>query len=446
MASTTSARRSVRGAHRGDRRFDAVSLLTIFLVLLLAIESRLVIAPIGGAGAPAQLVCLGCLGWWVYHHVQRTDSRPWSVQPVRIALFAMFLAFTASYVAAMSRPISGDESSVSTLGMVAMLGWVGLGLLANDGITDEDRLETIIRRLVIGTTAVAVLGIAQFIFQDPLIRWISIPGLVPNLPLSGLGTRSGFVRPAGTTLHPIEFGAVLSTVLPLAIARARTRPPGQRLGANVAVCVIAIAIVICGSRSALVSTLVGLAVLAMVWSATTKLMAAAAAGVLVLFVGVTMPGMAGTLVGLFTGFSEDGSVKSRTDSYTIVGEFFGRQPWFGRGYSTFLPSYRILDNQYLLLLVEVGIVGLAAFLLVLGTAFWSARAARIHSTDPVRRERAQALAAGIAAAAIGFGTYDGLSFPTGTGILFLVVGIAGATWRLAREDPTEEPTTGRETG
>ena len=49
-------------------------------------------------------------------------------------------------------------------------------------------------------------------------------------------------------------------------------------------------------------------------------------------------------------------------SYAIAGEFIGRAPIFGRGFSTFLPSYRILDNQYLGLLIETGIVGLVAFL------------------------------------------------------------------------------------
>ena len=153
---------------------------------------------------------------------------------------------------------------------------------------------------------------------------------------------------------------------------------------------------------------------------------------LMAFVVVTMPGMAGHLVRLFTGVGTDGSVASRTGSYTLVGEFFGRDPWVGRGFSTFLPSYRILDNEYLLLLVEAGLLGLGAFLVLLGTAVWCARAVRLMTGDPGAAERAQGLAAGLCAAAAGFATFDGLSFPMGTGMLFLVIGLAGAGYRLAR--------------
>ena len=45
----------------------------------------------------------------------------------------------------------------------------------------------------------------------------------------------------------------------------------------------------------------------------------------------------------------------------IVLQYFQQRPIFGRGFSTFLPAYRILDNQFLGLLVDIGIVGLVSF-------------------------------------------------------------------------------------
>ena len=71
---------------------------------------------------------------------------------------------------------------------------------------------------------------------------------------------------------------------------------------------------------------------------------------------------------LFTGISQDDSARSRTDSYALAFDFIQQRPFFGRGFSTFLPTYRIIDNQYLGLLIETGVVGLLAFISLLVTA------------------------------------------------------------------------------
>lgn len=420
----------VRASRRQE--FDAVSYLSWYLVPLFAIESRYVVGPLGGAGTPAQVIAVAGLGWWLYFHTARPNPLGWPVQPVRIALLVFFLSYTASFVVAMSRPITAVEASGATLGMVGLAGWLGIALLANDGIPDYERFETLLRRLVLAAALLAALGLAQFVFHTTLIRWFTIPGLRTNVPLGDLLSRSGFTRPSGTALHPIEFGAVLTTILPLAVARARASVAGQRLWPRVAVFLILIGIVVSGSRSAVLSTIVAVIVMAAVWSPATRLRAALVGVGMIGFVAVAFPGMSGNMLKLFVGFGDDGSIESRTGSYAIVGQFVERSPWLGRGGSTFLPSYRILDNQYLLTLIELGLVGLLVLVGLFATAFLCARAARIAADTPARAEISQAIAAGVAAAAVGFATYDGMSFPLGTGVLFLMLGLAGASWRLAR--------------
>ncbi len=147
---------------------------------------------------------------------------------------------------------------------------------------------------------------------------------------------------------------------------------------------------------------------------------------------VTVPGMLGTIVGMFTGIADDGSTLSRVDSYSLATDFISRSPWFGRGYSTFLPRYRILDNQYLGLLIEIGAVGLAAFLALLITAIISARMSRSISDDVLTQQMGQALAAAVISGSAGLAFYDGLGFPTAGAALFLLLGLAGCAWRLAR--------------
>ena len=85
---------------RRRERLDAVTFLTVYLVALFAIESRLVVGPLGGAGQPAGLLGLVGLGWWMYHHTQRSVSTRWQVQPVRLALVVFLLAVLASFAGA----------------------------------------------------------------------------------------------------------------------------------------------------------------------------------------------------------------------------------------------------------------------------------------------------------------------------------------------------------
>ena len=95
------------------------------------------------------------------------------------------------------------------------------------------------------------------------------------------------------------------------------------------------------------------------------------------------------MIRLFTGISQDDSALSRTDSYDLAAQFIERSPVFGRGLSTFLPSYRILDNQYLGLLIETGVVGTAAFLALLTTALVVAYRMSVRLPGPVRLGRAR---------------------------------------------------------
>ncbi|GCD91332.1 O-antigen ligase [Nocardioides sp. LS1] len=421
------------------QHLDAVTFLTVFLVCLVGIESRLVVGPLGAAGSPAKLVACVGLCWWAFYHVQRTQPLGWRSQPIRISLLLLFLAFMASYVVAMSRPIDAAEVSTANIGLVSLLAWLGIALLANDGIPTFARFAAMSGRIVVVATLLALLGIAQFVLHDPLIHSITIPGLTSNVPLGGLLSRNGFARPSGTALHPIEFGAVLTTVLPIAIARARSRLPERALGSWASVVVLAFGVVVCGSRSALLCAVVGLFVLALVWPPRTKLVAAGGVVVMMAVVALSIPGMTGTMFKLFWDAGNDNSFRSRTDSYAIVQEFFLRSPWLGRGFGTFLPSYRILDNQFLLLLMDVGVLGLLAFLGVLGAAVLCGRAARLHAPDRFTREHGQAYAAATVSAGVGMLTYDGLSFPMGSGMLFLVVGMSGALWRLARTPDAPPP-------
>jgi hypothetical protein len=109
-----------------NRRIDAVNALTVFLVLLIALPSRLTFAPLGGAGAPALVMGLAFFAWWAYYQVQRVDPVPAGRQPVRIAFLVMLSCFLISYVVAMTRAIDAAESSTADIGLISIFSWGGM--------------------------------------------------------------------------------------------------------------------------------------------------------------------------------------------------------------------------------------------------------------------------------------------------------------------------------
>lgn len=416
---------------------DAVTMLSAYVVLLFAIPSRLVIAPLGGAGTPANLVgAFGAL-WWVWFHLHRSSRLVRAPMPVRRTVWLFCLAVGASYVAAMSRPIVAAEVSTADLGLVALVGWAGVALIAHDGIADRARLQTLVGRLVVAGGAVAVLGVVQFVTKQAWIDRVAFPGLTTNATLNSVLGRNGFTRPAGTSIHPIEFGVVLTMVLPLALHRAFYRtalPPVRRWWPTLA---IALAIPLSISRSALLGAAAVLVVLLPTWPPVRRRLVLVSIGGLATVIFLTIPGMMGTLTSLFTGIGRDSSAQSRTNSYGLALDFAARTPIFGRGFSTFLPSYRILDNEYLLLLIEVGVVGLSTMVAMLVTAFVSARRARRLAVSAEDRHLSQALAASVTAAGVSLALFDALSFPMAAGLLFLATGIAGSLERVLRQPASE---------
>ena len=421
----------VQGSRQG---IDAVSVLTVYVLLLVCIPSRLVVNPLGGAGTPANLVALACALWWLWETVRRPAPPLVTSHPVRSCAFLFFLSVCISYWVASSRPINPAELTSADLGFLIVFAWTGLLLLAHDGVSSLSRLRILLRRMVACGALLSLVGLVQFVTGLPLTDHISIPGLTSNLPLDSVSLRDGFNRPAGTALHAIEFSVVVTMLLPLALTLARQEDGRGVVRRWFPVVAMTAVIPLTISRSALVGAVVGLVLLVPTWPKTARRWLIAASVAVGAAVFVLVPGVLGTILGLFTRISGDSSALSRTDSYEIVFQYFQQRPIFGRGFSTFLPAYRILDNQYLGLLVDIGIVGLVSFLSLLSAAILVAWSVRRQTSSPAIGELASGLASGVAVGAVGLALFDGLGFPMAAGFLFLQIGLAGSISRLVRED------------
>ncbi|WP_448071230.1 O-antigen ligase family protein [Georgenia yuyongxinii] len=404
--------------------------LTIYLVALLAIPSRLIIGPLGGAGSPSQLLGLASLVWWAWYHLSRSRTTGIGRQPVRLALGAFILSVAVSYVLAMLRPIERDEISSADLTLLAVLAWAGTLLIANDGILTMDRLQTLLGRLAMAVGLLSVLGIIQFASDRSFVDMISVPGLVAHQSVGETFDRGQFTRPAGTSVHPIEYGMVLTMFLPVALHRGFYGFHLPAVARWSPLAAVALVIPLTLSRSAILGTVLSLAILVPTWPRTRRRISLIAVSALAVIMFVAVPGLIGTLSGMFTGIGEDSSAASRTGSYAIAGEFFARAPLLGRGLGTFLPRYRILDNQLLLLVIEIGILGLLTFLAMIITAVWCMIRLRRRVRDERVRDLAQSMVASLAAGLASLALFDGFSFPMATGALFLMIGLTGALWRL----------------
>jgi polysaccharide biosynthesis protein PslJ len=109
--------------------------------------------------------------------------------------------------------------------------------------------------------------------------------------------------------------------------------------------------------------------------------------------------------------SENSTAKGRTRDYEPLSPDILQRPVLGRGHGSYTADqYRYLDNEYLHRLVETGIVGAVAYLLVVLAVVLTAHLTT-RSRDLVRSTTAMAIVAAAAVYGVTNATYDQLSFP-----------------------------------
>jgi O-antigen ligase len=245
-------------------------------------------------------------------------------------------------------------------------------------------------------------------------------------------------RVVGTARHPIEFGVALAGLFPFALHRA-IHARGST-AAWLPTVLIGLAIPMSVSRSAVIALGVACLVMFLAWPWTWRRRALVIAPLAVVVVRLIAPGLVGTIISLFKHLLVDPSITGRTDDYSVVFELYAEHILLGRGLFTFVPRYyRILDNQLLMLLIEIGLIGLLAALLFFTVGVFSALTARRRTPGAREKHLAVAIAAGIAGMVSSHLTFDAWSFPMAAGVSFLLVGMAGAARQAARRPPTGRP-------
>jgi O-antigen ligase len=246
--------------------------------------------------------------------------------------------------------------------------------------------------------ASALFACADFYFQLP--------------PPAGLGEqyirlRSGVYRRAQGLFYEAStlgnFCAFFLTMIAAALSRRREESPVSRRGLLAGGMVFAAALVLSFSRGSLVNLMVAIAVL--IWMNRSRirvgrlfvaLACAVVAGAVALrailpsFAGAYWMRVTTSVEYLFT--ETEGLLSGRVQSWRAVLDFLAQHPWhavFGVGYKTlpyshYLGRTLIVDNMYLSLLAETGIVGLGAMLWLSVEILRTGRCAA-HSPDARQR-------------------------------------------------------------
>lgn len=424
------------------RRADGATLVVLFVLVLLILPARLAVAGLPLSLTPAEIMALVLGVMWLCAQMISTAGVAKGSNPVRTSIFAYGMILLAVYGYTTSLYLPSDELNLADHTLVLYVGYVGLVLAMCDGIGSRERLDFVLKAVVIGGTFAAIVALMQFRLEFDLTEYMKIPGLrhssaeeVPTVI-----SRSDLRRVAGTLGHPIEFGALSAMLLPIAAhlgfqARSRGLPATRWW---ICAAVIAAGLMFSVSRTAVLGLVGAGLILLLGWSNRRRLLTIGAFVVFLGFMKVLAPGLLGTFYNLFAGAGDDSSIMFRTHDWPFAMREFARSPLFGHGPGTWYPfKHQVFDNQYLLSLVETGLLGTLGFVSVVICGIVVALRVRFMSTDQNVRNLGLTIAASLTIPLLGAATFDLLSFPGITSILFLLVGAAGALMRLERRDQAD---------
>jgi O-antigen ligase len=419
-----------------------VRLLQWYAVLLVVIPSNTTFTPVGAAAFPAGLLGVGTACLYVLWVLMGTHRPLAHRYPTRTAFVALWATSLVSYLMCQFRDRSVVESNGADRWLLFLAGMTGVALVAAEGLRSMADLRAVLRALTWAGAVCGVVAALQFWLHVDLAAVIgqSVPGFSYNGSLGGIQGRGGLNRVPGTTLHPIELGAVTAMLLPIALVLAITDRERGRWSRYLPVVLIAVCVPVSVSRSAILAILVACAVLVCQLRAVQRALAMVLLPFGVAAVFLAIPGLVATLSSFFVHAGTDTSISTRTDDYPLVESLVRTHPWFGAGGGTYLPTdlLTILDNSYLKWVVEFGLVGLAVLVVCyLGLPVVTAVTARRRARSPESAMLAAAFGAALTAAAVSALTFDALAFPTFACLQALVVGLTGALWQFVAREQQE---------
>jgi len=307
-------------------------------------------------------------------------------------------------------------------------------------VRTHEQVDAMVKVLVGCGSVVAFFALIQaktgYNIFDHLTSFVPFlrEGYVPVTP-----ERGGRLRAYASAQHAIELGAILIMLVPLAgyLALRTSRKRWTILGALLLMGALATL-----SRTTMLMFIVIIVTFLILRPRQTRRLWPALLPLLVA-VHIALPGTIGTIKESF--FPQGGLIKEQSSNpgYKGSGRLadvgpalsnLARNPLLGQGFGTRITdgpdtNAPILDDQWLGILVETGIIGLVAWIWVFTRALrrFGAAARRDHGD---RGWLLAALTSSIAAYMAGMLTFDAFTFTQVTLVLFILVALAAASERL----------------
>jgi hypothetical protein len=388
-------------------------------------------------------------------------SLPFNLEPYRLFVAAIV---TAWLVALLVDPRvrlrrSGLETPILGFALVALFSLVvNPGRLRISGITVEavksltfflsfvlvfylvvsvvrstDTVDSLLKIVVGSGALVAALAVIENRTNYNLFDHLGfLPGLTfhdPRLDAAAFD-RGGRLRAYASAQHPIALAAVLVMLIPVGLYLAR-RYRQKRWWAATALIALGAAATV--SRTGVVMLLVALLVLLILRPRQTARILRFVP-LLVLLVAMFSPN---SIRGLYDAFAPKGGlikeqsqlVANNPNAQARLADVvpslrkFSHHPFLGICFGTrVLPSYTILDDQWLGSLLETGIVGVFLLALLFFRSLRRLGSVAMRDTSP-RGELCAALAASSAAFGVGMLTFDTFAFIQVTYVFFLLLGL-----------------------
>lgn len=346
------------------------------------------------------------------------------------AAIAAFVASAFLSVVLDARYLSQTlELDLSLKKLPLLISFVSLFLIAASAVRRSE-----VRAFFLYTLGLAVVVAVGLIFEyrfkqnlfydlaDKLLPGLfTLSGQIEGDAVDHMGRR--LVR--GPAEVPLEVVTMLSIALPVAlVGLMHARRWRARILYGLAACALVAGMFATFRKSGLLAPVA--VVLALAYFRRRELLKLAPLGlVLVVVVSVLSPGALGSTVSQFTRSDRLSvpTVSDRAADYDAVRPDVWSHLAFGRGWGSYSHvDYRILDSEILQRTIEMGVVGLLAYLFMGASVVFSARAA-IASRDPRWAPLALIGAASAVAFLVASTFYDVMSFPHAAYIFLYMAGL-----------------------
>lgn len=424
----------------GTQKRERTPWLLGFLCFLIPVLPAYVVlpGPLKSHGSPAGMIAVLFFGLVVLGFVTVRRTTPsLRVSPGAMILLLYFLLWLAIYGVGLLQydPSPGWAliSASRTRTLIIFIAHVGVGLYVLARVRTARQRNIVLGCLAAGLTFACLVGVLQGVSSIDLRFLFQPPGFVQNTDELALAERIGVNRAKGTSQHPIEFSVLATVTLPLTIYFARHATTRNIRLLSTAACGLAIlAMPVAIARTGVISLVAALLILMFAFSVRQLVIGVIIGSLAIGGYFVTLPHIANALLNTIVASEEDESVLGRTVDYATVSQTFRAHPVFGLGLGGSPPTeYGFLDNQWLQAIVQGGVVGVAAMLVLAGGGIFGIAAALRSAASRRERDQAYTLGSMFVAILVSSFTFDLLGFQQASLILFIVFGLLWTSFTVS---------------